>query len=79
MEVHLLAHAINSALGAMGNTIELLPADDFTGFNADGRVYRLTDNTVANASGGTFRELALALNAGAIQTLVILVAIRFII
>ena len=72
LEVHLLAHAINSALGAMGNTIELLPADDFTGFNADGRVYRLTDNTVANASGGTFRELALALNAGAIQTLVIL-------
>ena len=26
MEVHLLAHAINSALGAIGNTVTLLPA-----------------------------------------------------
>ncbi len=72
IEVHLLAHFINSALGAIGNTVELIPAGDFTGFNADGRVYRPTDNTVANAAGGTFRELALALNAGTIKTLAIL-------
>jgi MoCo/4Fe-4S cofactor protein with predicted Tat translocation signal len=72
LEVHLLAHAINSTLGAIGNTVELIPADDNTGFNADGRVYRPSDNTVANAAGGTFRELALALNAGIVKTLVIL-------
>jgi MoCo/4Fe-4S cofactor protein with predicted Tat translocation signal len=72
LEVHLLAYAINSAVGAIGNTVELVPADDFSGFNADGRVYRPTDNTVANAAGGTFRELALALNAGVIKTLAIL-------
>jgi hypothetical protein len=30
-EVHLLAHAINSALGAIGNTVTLLPATEAAG------------------------------------------------
>ncbi len=31
MEVHLLAHALNSALGAIGNTVTLLPAAEVAG------------------------------------------------
>ena len=31
IEVHLLAHAINSALGAIGNTVTLIPATEVTG------------------------------------------------
>ncbi len=62
LEVHLLAYAINSAVGAIGNTVELVPADDFSGFNADGRVYRPTDNTVAmprEERSGNWRSLSM--------------------
>jgi molybdopterin-containing oxidoreductase family iron-sulfur binding subunit len=52
LEVHLLAHAINSALGAIGNTVTLHPVP------------------VTNA--GTIQQLASVLNAGAVNTLVIL-------
>jgi hypothetical protein len=31
IEVHLLAHAMNSALGAIGNTVTLIPAQNSVG------------------------------------------------
>jgi molybdopterin-containing oxidoreductase family iron-sulfur binding subunit len=52
IEVHLLAHAINSALGAVGTTLALHPVPALT--------------------AGSIKELADALNGGAVQTLVIL-------
>jgi MoCo/4Fe-4S cofactor protein with predicted Tat translocation signal len=52
IEVHLLAHAINSALGAVGSTLALCPAPAFT--------------------AGSINDLADALNAGSVQTLVII-------
>jgi len=52
LEVHLLAHAINSALGAVGNTVTL--------------------HSVLGANAATIKDLADALNAGSVNTLVIL-------
>jgi len=52
LEVHLLAHALNAALGNLGKTIEFIPAPDFR-------------------EAGIV-ELAAALNAGQVDTLVIL-------
>lgn len=50
-EVHLLAHALNAALGAIGQTVELIPTEE--------------------PAEGSLVELAEALNAGAVDTLVI--------
>jgi molybdopterin-containing oxidoreductase family iron-sulfur binding subunit len=72
IEVHLLAQAINSALGAIGNTVTLAVAGGNTAYNSDGNVYRPTDNTTASANGGTFGQLAKNLDAGTVDTLVIL-------
>jgi MoCo/4Fe-4S cofactor protein with predicted Tat translocation signal len=72
MEVHLLAHAINSALGAIGNTVALVVTGDSPAYNNDGNIYRLIDNTTANANGGTFGQLAKNLVAGTVDALVIL-------
>lgn len=72
MEVHLLAYAINSALGAMGNTISLVSCEANTGYNKDGNVYRLSDNTMPDANGGTIDQLDKAIAAEAMDTLVLL-------
>jgi MoCo/4Fe-4S cofactor protein with predicted Tat translocation signal len=72
IEVQLLAHAITSALGAIGNTVTLVVPDANIVFNGDGNVWRPTDNTMANANGGTFGQLAKNLDAGTVDTLVIL-------
>jgi molybdopterin-containing oxidoreductase family iron-sulfur binding subunit len=72
IEVHLLAYAINSALGALGHTVELIKVDDVASFNADGRVYHPYDNTFPSAGGGTLTELFQSLGAPAVDTLVIL-------
>jgi hypothetical protein len=72
MEVHLLAQAINVALGAIGNTVTLVGTGDSPAYNSDGNVYRLTYNTTANVNGGTFGPLAKRLAGGTVDTLVIL-------
>ncbi len=72
VEVHRLAYAINSALGAIGNTIALIADGGNAAYNADGNVYQPTGDAVANANGGTFRQLAKRLDAGAVDTLVVL-------
>lgn len=51
LEVHLIAHALNVALGGLGKTFDLVPAPD--------------------QGEGTIKELASALNAGSVDTLVI--------
>jgi molybdopterin-containing oxidoreductase family iron-sulfur binding subunit len=74
IEVHLLAQAINISLGAIGNTITLVvPAvsGDLLVYNSDGNVWRPSDNTTANANGGTFSQLAKFADAGTVDTLVI--------
>jgi molybdopterin-containing oxidoreductase family iron-sulfur binding subunit len=72
LEVHLLAHALNVALGAIGNTVTLVIPDVIPAYNNEGNVYRPTNNTMANANGGTFDQLAKNLGAGTVDTLVIL-------
>jgi MoCo/4Fe-4S cofactor protein with predicted Tat translocation signal len=72
MEVHLLAQAINSALGAIGNTVTLTAPEAIPAYNSDGNVWRPIDNTTANAEGGNFSQLAKNLAAGIVDTLVIL-------
>jgi MoCo/4Fe-4S cofactor protein with predicted Tat translocation signal len=72
IEVHLLAHAMNVAFGAIGNTVALVVPGGNTAYNSDGNVYRLTDNTTANVNGGTFEQLAKNLDARTVDTLVIL-------
>ena len=72
LEVHLLAWAINSALGAIGKTVELVAAGEIPAYNTDGNTYRVTDNTVADAKGGTLARLAKHLDAGAVDALVVL-------
>jgi len=52
LEVHLIAHVLNAALGAVGTTVSYLPA--------------------VEPVKGTIQELATALNAGEVSTLVIL-------
>ena len=52
LAVHLIAHAINSALGSLGNSVVL--------------------NPVAKAGEGSISDLAKALNANAVDTLVML-------
>ncbi|MDX1951968.1 MAG: TAT-variant-translocated molybdopterin oxidoreductase [Verrucomicrobiota bacterium] len=52
LEVHLLAAAMNNALGSYGKTISLMPAPP--------------------TKEGTLQDLALDLNAGAVETLIIL-------
>jgi molybdopterin-containing oxidoreductase family iron-sulfur binding subunit len=57
IEVHLLAHAINSALGAVGNTVELIPAEgnSSAGTSPEGLAWYFTN-----------------VAAGAIDTLIVL-------
>jgi molybdopterin-containing oxidoreductase family iron-sulfur binding subunit len=46
LEVHLLAHAINSALGAVGNTVELLPGSGAPAFDVKDLAAAATDTLV---------------------------------
>ena len=46
MEVHLLAHALNSALGAIGNTMTLLPATEMAGADFNNLDASATDTLV---------------------------------
>jgi len=72
IEVHLLAQTINISLGAIGSTVTLVVPDVNTAYNSDGNVYRPTDNAMANANGGTFGQLAKNIDAGIVDTLIIL-------
>jgi molybdopterin-containing oxidoreductase family iron-sulfur binding subunit len=60
VEVHLIANAINSALGAIGNTVTLMP----TALNANGSVYLPSPMEIANVDLKN-------LNSEAIDTLII--------
>ena len=46
IEVHLLAHAINSALGAMGSTVSLIPATEIVGASFSNADAAATDTLV---------------------------------
>ena len=46
MEVHLLAYAINSALGAIGNTVTLIPATEAAGADLKNLDSSATDTLV---------------------------------
>ena len=46
IEVHLLAHGINSALGAIGNTVHLLPTSEITGADLKNLDNSATDTLV---------------------------------
>ena len=83
MEVHLLAHAINSALGAIGNTVTLLPATENAGadlknldcaarrtrwsFSAAIRLTHLNWSPTAKAEDGCSARLLRGRNVGKIR------------